>query len=104
MLYQVYQARQDLLAPLRVTADLAGALLQEPQAGPFGNFWIRSAAAAAELMCHTRLTHERPTYGIGPVPIGTRQAAIAEEPALVTPFGTLLHFRKDIDVVQPRVL
>ena len=43
MFYQLYQARQDLLAPLRITADVAGALLQEPHAGPFGNFVVRSA-------------------------------------------------------------
>ena len=30
--------------------------------------------------------------------------AVAEEAADDTPFGTLLHFRKDIPVAQPRVL
>jgi poly(3-hydroxybutyrate) depolymerase len=104
MLYQVYQARQDFLAPMRLTADLAGALLKEPQAGPFGNFWVRTAAAAAELLCHTRLTHERPPFGIDDVVMGNRRVEVVEEPARVTPFGTLLHFRKDTTVVQPRVL
>jgi poly(3-hydroxybutyrate) depolymerase len=104
MLYQLYQARQDMLAPLRVTADLAGALLQEPQAGPFGNFFVRTAAAGAELLCRTRLTHARPAYDIDHVAIGNRQVEVMEEAAHTTPFGTLLHFRKDIDVVQPRVL
>jgi polyhydroxyalkanoate depolymerase len=104
MLYRAYQARQDLLAPLRVTADLAGALLHDPQAGPFGNFFIRAAAATAEMICHTRLTHERPPYGIDDVQVCGRRVAVREQPALVTPFGTLLHFRKDIDVEQPRVL
>ena len=30
MLYDLYQARQDLLAPLRIAADLAGTLLELP--------------------------------------------------------------------------
>lgn len=104
MLYQLYQARQDWLAPLRVTADVAGALLQEPQAGPFGNIAVRLAAAGAELICRTRLTHERPPFGIDYVRIGNRDVEIVEEAALVTPFGTLRHFKKDIDATQPRVL
>ena len=104
MLYQVYQARQDLLAPLRVMADLAGALLHDPSAGPLGNSLVRTGAAGAELLCRTRLTHERPPYGIAHVTIGNRQVEVIEEPALVTPFAKLIHFRKDIDAIQPRVL
>ena len=104
MLYQLYQARQDLLAPLRITADLAGALLQEPQAGPCGNFLVRSMAAGAEMMCRTRLTHQRPPFGIDDVIMGHRVVPVTEEPALVTPFCTLLHFKKRTDIVQPRVL
>src|SRR5277367_6401145 len=104
MLYQLYQARQDLLAPLRITADLAGAMLQEPQAGPCGNFVARTIAAAAEMACRTRLTHDRPPFGIDEVVVGGRPVPVAEVPALVTPFGTLLHFEKGIDLGQPRVL
>lgn len=104
MLYQLYQARQDFLAPLRITADLAGAFLQEPLAGPCGNFLVRSAAAYAEMVGRTHLTHSRPPYGIDAVEIDGNLVGISEEAALVTPFGTLLHFKKDIDIVQPRVL
>ncbi len=104
MLYQVYQARQDLLAPLRIAADLAGAVLREPQAGPLGNFFVRATAASAELVCRTRLTHERPAYGIEQVSIGGKIVPVSEEPAAVTPFGTLLHFRKAGAPQQPRVL
>jgi poly(3-hydroxybutyrate) depolymerase len=104
MIYQLYQARQDWLAPLRVTADVAGAFLQEPHAGPFGNFVVRVAAAGAELACRTRLTHERPPYGIARATVGKREVDVVEEVAFATPFGTLLHFRKGVDVSQPRVL
>ncbi len=104
MIYQLYQARQDWLAPLRVTADVAGALLKEPYAGPLGNFAVRVAAAGAELACRTRLTHNRPAYDIARVMVGGRAVEVVEETAFATPFGTLLHFRKDVDVAQPRVL
>lgn len=104
MIYQFYQARQDWLTPLRVTADLAGAMLREPNAGPLGNFAVRVAAASAELACRTRLTHSRPAYGIKEVTVGNRPTEISEAAAFTTPFGTLLHFKKDSSVVQPRVL
>jgi polyhydroxyalkanoate depolymerase len=38
------------------------------------------------------------------VTVGNREVAVREERARVTPFGTLLHFKKDIDTAQPRVL
>jgi polyhydroxyalkanoate depolymerase len=36
--------------------------------------------------------------------VGNREVAVREEVTHATPFGTLLHFRKDIDQAQPRVL
>ncbi len=36
--------------------------------------------------------------------VGNREVAVREEAAHTTPFGTLLHFKKDVDVAQPRVL
>ena len=56
------------------------------------------------MFCHTRLTHQRPPYGIGSVKVGKTEVAVEEVPALTTPFGTLLHFRKDGVSQQPRVL
>src|SRR6185295_3793993 len=38
------------------------------------------------------------------VRVGDRTVRVTEEVADTTPFGTLLHFRKDIKAVQPRVL
>ena len=51
-----------------------------------------------------RLTHTRPAYGIKSVLVDGEEVAVTEEPALVAPFGTLLHFRKDAKAVQPKVL
>ena len=36
--------------------------------------------------------------------VGNEIASVTEEAALVTPFATLLHFKKDIAAQQPRVL
>ena len=65
---------------------------------------LRNLTAAYELISRAGLTHERPPFGIDRVTVGNREVAVTEEPAHVTPFGTLLHFKKDIEQAQPRVL
>lgn len=112
MLYQAYQLQVDMLAPLRATARLGEAVF-----GPWGGFgmptWpvakvagtsLRRVTGAMELAARAGLTHHRPPFDIPSVTVGNREVAVTEEIAAVTPFGTLLRFRKDIDVVQPRVL
>ncbi|HEX4535086.1 MAG TPA: polyhydroxyalkanoate depolymerase [Rhizomicrobium sp.] len=104
MLYDAYQARQDLLSPLRIFADLTAAAFREPMGGPWANLLARSIGGGAELISRLRLTHEHPAYNIGTIVVAGREVAISEEPALKTPFGTLLHFRKSVSLKQPRVL
>jgi len=103
MLYYAYQTQNDLMEPLRATASIiAGALAPWAQSSDF--FAVRGMAAMSELVARSAFTHERPSYGIEVVPVGNGVARVTEEAAMTTPFGTLLHFRKDIDVRQPRVL
>ena len=104
MLYDAYQARQDLLSPLRIFADITASALREPMGGPWANLLARQVGGAAELISRLRLTHEHPSYNIGTLTVAGREVEITEEAALKTPFGTLLHFRKSISLKQPRVL
>jgi poly(3-hydroxybutyrate) depolymerase len=104
MLYQLYQAQSDMLAPVRA---FAGAAMQGlGQLEPFfpDNPALRRVAAGYEFVTRAGLTHDRPPFGIESVKVGRRQVAVTEEPGLVTPFGTLLHFKKDLATPQPRVL
>ncbi len=104
MLYAAYQYQSDLMAPWRAAAGLTETLLRDTWAGPGANAFLRRAGAAAHLLTRASLTHERPPFGITRVVCGRSQAAVTEEVAFSTPFGTLLHFRKDTAEVQPRVL
>jgi poly(3-hydroxybutyrate) depolymerase len=103
MLYQAYQAHCDFMVPVRTLAAFAANVAGPPNGGgngePLGNL-----AAAYELIARAGLSHRRPPFDIGTVMVGNREAAVREENARVTPFATLLHFRKDVDVAQPRVL
>jgi poly(3-hydroxybutyrate) depolymerase len=64
----------------------------------------RNLSAAYELIARAGLSHDRPPFAIDSVMVGNQEVAVHEEAAHVTPFGTLLHFKKDIGTAQPRVL
>lgn len=103
MLYLAYQSRNDLFDPLRTVATtlrsgLVPWLSGMPQNG------LSSLAAAYEMIARSKLSHTRPAWGIDTVTVGNEQVAVEEKPRFVSPFGTLLHFRKDVATPQPRVL
>ncbi|HJQ58337.1 MAG TPA: polyhydroxyalkanoate depolymerase [Vineibacter sp.] len=104
MLYFAYQAQADILQPVRTTAGFAATALGQPYAGMAPGAAARRIAAAFELLSRAGLSHHRPSFGINRVAIGGKNVAVREEAVHVTPFGTLLHFAKDIDVAEPRVL
>ena len=104
MLYQAYQAHCDMMGPLRAMASGAISAIGMPLVGLSNTPVLRNLTAVYELISRAGLTHERPPFSIDMVTVGNRAVVVTEEAALTTPFGTLLHFRKDIDMAQPRVL
>ncbi|HEV3183432.1 MAG TPA: polyhydroxyalkanoate depolymerase [Xanthobacteraceae bacterium] len=103
MLYQAYQAHSDVMGLVRTFAHVALGTLGRSVAGN-GPSALRNLTAAYELIARAGLTHVRPPFGVNSVPVGNREVAVREVSERVTPFGTLLHFKKDIDTAQPRVL
>src|SRR5262249_33777786 len=104
MLYQAYQAHSDIMVPVRALAGMVVANMGPTLNGFSNSSVVRNLTAAYELISRSGLTHHRPAFDIPSVTVGNREVAVTEEPALVTPFGTLLHFKKDIAATQPRVL
>jgi poly(3-hydroxybutyrate) depolymerase len=104
MRYQLYQAQQDMMAPARRMARFADTLLQQlPLASPYSLF-LRQAAAGMEMAWRTQVSHTRPPFGLKPVMVGNRAVAITEEVVFETPFCSLLHFRKEGAIRQPKLL
>ncbi|MFZ0526122.1 MAG: polyhydroxyalkanoate depolymerase [Xanthobacteraceae bacterium] len=101
MLYLAYQLQSDIMTPVRAWAGMAvsggASLLSDHPA-------MRNLTAVYELIARAGLTHTRPPFGIDKVTVGNREVEVREEAAATTPFGTLLHFKKDIATAQPRVL
>ena len=104
MIYAAYQAHVDLSMPLRLAAGLTSTTLNAPSWRLGAAAGLRRIAAACEVLALAALTHRRPDFGVASVRMGDRDVAVREEVAYAAPFGTLLRFRKDLDVAQPRVL
>ncbi|MDP2295280.1 MAG: polyhydroxyalkanoate depolymerase [Pseudolabrys sp.] len=104
MLYQVYQAHSDIMVPVRKFASMAAESVGAKLNGSARPSGLSNLNAAYEMIARTGLTHTRPPYGIDSVMVGNQEVAVTEEAALVTPFATLLHFKKNVDQQQPRVL
>ena len=104
MIYQLYQAQADLLEPVRQLARAGAWAAKVWDIGSYTPAVIRQFGAACSLVAESTLTHQRPPFGIESVAIGNATVRVTEEAADDTPFGTLLHFRKDTEIRQPRVL
>jgi poly(3-hydroxybutyrate) depolymerase len=102
MLYLAYQLQSDIMAPVRSWASMAinaGGLPLLADTPP-----MRNLSAVYELIARAGLTHTRPPFGIPSVMVGNREVEVHEETAAQTPFASLVHFKKDIAVAQPKVL
>jgi poly(3-hydroxybutyrate) depolymerase len=102
MLYLAYQLQSDIMTPVRAWANMASGSNTPPLL--VGHPALRNLTAVYELIARAGLTHTRPPFAIDKVTVGNREVEVREEAAAKTPFGTLLHFKKDIATAQPRVL
>jgi polyhydroxyalkanoate depolymerase len=94
MIYEMYQAQTDMMSPIRTAAGIANRLLTQPWTGIGENLFLRTAAAATELLASGGTTHVRPPFAIDSVMVGNREVAVREQVADATPFASLLHFAK----------
>ena len=103
VLYAAYQMQDDMLAPLRqlslATHGLSSSLLSG-----FNVMAPGPALAALEMLSRYKLTHARPGFEIDAVRSGNADARVVEEVVFSLPFANLLHFKKETEAPQPRVL
>lgn len=106
MIYAAYQAQSDLFDPVRLAARMSRRFLDTTLGGVglADTALLRNLTAALEMVERTGLSHARPSFGIDTVSVGNREVEVREEVALDLPFGRLIHFAKDIDQPQPRLL
>lgn len=105
MLYQAYQAHDDVLTPIRLMAQAARGFWSQPWPLIGDHPFMRGAAAACEMLSRSGISHQRPDFGIAETRVEGKTFAVEERLVMHHPFCTLLHFAKeDCRVEQPRVL
>src|SRR5216683_4124307 len=104
MLYYAYQAQCDALAPVRLFAEAAHSLLDQAWPVVGDHPLVRGTAAALNLFSRTRISHERPDFGIDRVVVDGAEIAVSEEAVAVHPFCRLVHFRKATALAEPKLL
>lgn len=111
MIYAAYQAQADFLDPLRSAARLSRRMMNSTWGSGWGSAFgfgtdalLRNVSATLEMFERYSLSHARPAFGIGKVEVGNREVKVTEEIVAALPFGSLLHFKKDIEQPQPRIL
>lgn len=102
MLYQAYQLQDDLAGVMRSSARWAMGAFGNGLA--FGYPMTRHFGAALAMLSRFELTHTRPPFNITTVKVGNRDVPVTEEVTVDLPFGKLLHFAKDVDTPQPRIM
>src|SRR5260370_34149727 len=98
MLYYAYQAQCDALAPVRLFAEAAHGLLDQAWPGLGDLPLVRGTAAALNLFSRTRISHERPDFGIDRVVVDGAEIAVSEEAVAVHPVCPPGQFRHASDV------
>jgi len=95
MLYEAYEARRALTAPLYGVAAAGSAVLRSLPDPIAGTWSARGGRAVWDTVGALKLTHERPDFGIDVVEAGGEEVVVHEEVVASTPFATLLRFEKD---------
>jgi poly(3-hydroxybutyrate) depolymerase len=100
----MYQAQADFLDPLRLAARTAGRLLRTVTPHePYG-LTLRHVDAALEVFGYSGVTHKRPDFNIKDILVGNNLVNVTDEVVFATEFASLVHFKKDSERRQPKVL
>src|SRR5215813_1370249 len=91
MIYELHEFQKSIMAPAVAWADMARHLFTNPLSPLSYTPVSRTIAANSELFVRLMRRYPKPEWGIGEV-------------AVDKPFCQLLHFRKDVDIEQPKLL
>jgi poly-beta-hydroxyalkanoate depolymerase len=94
MMYHAFQTQSDWMWPLRTFSKLSVPFLEDDSFDLPTAAVQRQLAATYRVMELAEVTHRRPPWGIGSVMVAGESVPVVEEAVHVTPFATLLRFRK----------
>ena len=103
MIYQAFEAQSAMFELMRPMAAAWATTLRLPWPGIIP-LTLRDMAAKLDTFAELRVTAVPRAFAIQPVLVGNNLVEVQEEVVTRTPFATLLRFRKDIAIEQPKVL
>ena len=103
-LYSLHEMQYAAITPLNMLANASKAFHRHPLSPLSYTGYGRHVAAAAELF--ERVTHRygKPEFGITHTKVNGKNVAIAEDIIDSKPFCRLIHFEKDMQEQQPKLL
>lgn len=103
-LYNLHEMHYAAIAPINMLAGASKFFHRSPYSPLAYTGLGRSIAAAAEVI--ERVTHRygKPEFGLTHTKVEGKDVDVIEEVVDVKPFARLLHFRKDINTHQPKML
>ncbi len=104
MIYQLYEMQQAALTPARLMAELMQTAYRHPYNPLSYTHFGRTMAANAELF--ERLTRKfgKPEFLLVETEINCKKVDVIEETVYEKPFCNLIHFKRDTDRNDPKVL
>ena len=103
-LYQAYEFQRFLAQPVRLWANFLEEAYSSPY-NPLADTWFgKSVAAGAEIVARLTQNYGKPAFGLLTTTVERKVVAVNEEILLTKPFCRLLHFRRDTNRRDPKVL
>ncbi len=104
MLYYMHELQRLSMAPARVAAEATMLMMRNPFNPIAGTYWGRMMGSAADLFEHQTRRYGKPVWGLDTIEIDGRTVAVEIEPAIVRTWCRLLHFKRDVERDDPRLL
>jgi poly(3-hydroxybutyrate) depolymerase len=103
-LYQAYEFQRALSQPVRLWANFLEEAYSSPY-NPLAETWFgKSMAASAEIVARLTQNYGKPAFGLLTTTDGRNTVAVNEEILLSKSFCRLVHFRRDTNRRDPKVL
>jgi len=104
MLYALHEMQHAILAPWNVMAKVNHEIFSHPFSPLSYVPGSRRIAASNELFHRITKRYEKPSFNLTRTTIDGADVAVFEEVELAKPFCNLLHFRRDAERADPKVL
>lgn len=103
-LYSLHEMHYAAITPINFLASASKAFHRHPLSPLSYTGYGRHMAAAAEVLERVTQRYGKPTFGLGHTKVDGKSVEIIEEIVDEKPFCRLIHFSKDINKQQPKML